>query len=61
MILVSDGGDNCAPPNPCEAAEQVSKQGVDLSISVVGLQVNERVRRQLECIARAGRRLLLGR
>ena len=54
VILVSDGGDNCAPPDPCEAAEQVSKQGIDLSISVVGLQVNERVRRQLECIARAG-------
>jgi Ca-activated chloride channel family protein len=54
VILVSDGGDNCAPPDPCEAAEQVSKRGIDLSISVVGLQVNERVRRQLECIARAG-------
>ena len=54
VILVSDGGDNCAPPDPCEAARQVSKQGVDLSISVVGLQVNERVRRQLECIAKAG-------
>jgi Ca-activated chloride channel family protein len=54
VILVSDGGDNCAPPDPCEAAREVSKQGVDLSISVVGLQVNERVRRQLECIAKAG-------
>ncbi len=54
VILVSDGGDNCAPPNPCEAAEEVARQGLDLTISVVGLQVNERVRRQLECIARAG-------
>ena len=54
VILVSDGGDNCAPPDPCEAAREVSRQGVDLSISVVGLQVNERVRRQLECIAKAG-------
>ena len=54
VILVSDGGDNCAPPDPCEAAREVSKQGIDLSISVVGLQVNERVRRQLECIAKAG-------
>lgn len=54
IVLVSDGGDNCAPPNPCEAAREVSKQGIDLSISVVGLQVNERVRRQLECIAKAG-------
>jgi Ca-activated chloride channel family protein len=54
VILVSDGGDNCAPPDPCEAAEEVSNRGIDLSISVVGLQVNERVRRQLECIARDG-------
>jgi Ca-activated chloride channel family protein len=54
VVLVSDGGDNCAPPDPCKAAERVSKQGVDLSISVVGLQVNERVRKQLECIARVG-------
>jgi Ca-activated chloride channel family protein len=54
VVLVSDGGDNCAPPDPCKAAEEVAKRGVDLSISVVGLQVNERVRKQLECIARAG-------
>ncbi|HEX6023829.1 MAG TPA: VWA domain-containing protein [Solirubrobacter sp.] len=54
VILVSDGGDNCAPPNPCEAAREVARQGLELTISVVGLQVNERVRRQLECIARAG-------
>jgi Ca-activated chloride channel family protein len=54
VVLVSDGGDNCAPPDPCKAAARVAGQGVDLSISVVGLQVNERVRRQLECIARAG-------
>jgi Ca-activated chloride channel family protein len=54
VILVSDGGDNCAPPDPCRAAADVSKQGVKLSISVVGLQVNERVRRQLRCIAKAG-------
>ncbi len=54
VVLVTDGGDNCAPPDPCKAAAQVAKRGVDLSISVVGLQVNDRVRKQLECIARAG-------
>ncbi|MEA2481695.1 MAG: Ca-activated chloride channel, partial [Thermoleophilaceae bacterium] len=51
---VTDGGDNCAPPDPCKAAEQVAKRGVDLSISVVGFQVNDRVRKQLKCIAAAG-------
>jgi Ca-activated chloride channel family protein len=54
VVLVSDGGDNCAPPNPCKAAAQVARGGVDLSISVVGLQVDARVRRQLKCIAAAG-------
>jgi Ca-activated chloride channel family protein len=54
VILVSDGGDNCAPPPPCEAARRIAQRGLELSISVVGLQVNERVRRQLECIAKAG-------
>ena len=54
VILVSDGGDNCAPPPPCDAARQIAKRGLKLSISVVGLQVNDRVRRQLECIADAG-------
>ena len=53
-MLVSDGGDNCAPPDPCKAAAKVARGGVDLSISVVGLQVNPRVRRQLQCIADAG-------
>jgi Ca-activated chloride channel family protein len=54
VILVSDGGDNCAPPPPCEAAREIARRGLKLSISVVGLQVNDRVRRQLECIAKAG-------
>jgi Ca-activated chloride channel family protein len=54
VILVSDGGDNCAPPPPCEAARRIAKRGLKLSISVVGLQVDDRVRRQLECIADAG-------
>jgi hypothetical protein len=54
VILVSDGGDNCAPPDPCDAAREVARRGVELTIQVVGLQVNERVRRQLQCIARAG-------
>jgi Ca-activated chloride channel family protein len=54
VILVSDGGDNCAPPSPCRAAQRVARGGLELTISVVGLQVNPRVRRQLECIARAG-------
>ena len=52
VVLVTDGGDNCAPPDPCKAAEQVAKRGVDLSISVVGFQVNDRVRAQLRASPR---------
>jgi Ca-activated chloride channel homolog len=51
---VSDGGDNCAPPDPCKAAAEVAHQGISLAISVVGLQVDPRARRQLQCIAKAG-------
>src|SRR3954451_23100743 len=54
VVLVTDGGDNCAPPDPCKAAGEVAKRGVEMSISVVGFQVNDRVRRQLRCIAAAG-------
>ena len=54
VVLVSDGGDDCAPPDPCKAAATVSRQGIDMTIQVVGLQVSGRVREQLECIARAG-------
>jgi Ca-activated chloride channel family protein len=54
VVLVTDGGDNCAPPDPCKAAEEVARRGVEMSISVVGFQVNDRVRKQLRCIADAG-------
>jgi Ca-activated chloride channel family protein len=54
VVLVTDGGDNCAPPDPCKAAARVAKRGVEMSISVVGFQVNDRVRKQLRCIADAG-------
>ncbi|WP_157592435.1 vWA domain-containing protein [Solirubrobacter soli] len=54
VVLVTDGGDNCAPPDPCKAAEEVARRGVEMSISVVGFQVNDRVRQQLRCIADAG-------
>lgn len=54
VVLLSDGGDNCAPPDPCKVASQVARQGVELSIQVVGLQVADSARRQLRCIAEAG-------
>lgn len=53
IVLVSDGESTCSP-DPCTVAAQISRQGVDLQINVVGLSVSARARRQLQCIADAG-------
>jgi Ca-activated chloride channel family protein len=54
IVLVSDGGDNCAPPDPCDTAEEISQDGTSVSIQSIGFQVTERAREQLQCIAEAG-------
>jgi Ca-activated chloride channel family protein len=54
VVLVSDGGDNCAPPAPCGVARELSKGGVALKIQAVGFQVASSARKQLQCIADAG-------
>lgn len=54
VVLVSDGGDNCKPPDPCDVAKQISKGGIELKIQAVGFQVKAGARRQLQCIAEAG-------
>ena len=53
-MLVSDGGDNCAPPAPCGVARALAKGGVALKIQAVGFQVASSARKQLQCIADAG-------
>ena len=54
IVLVSDGGDNCKPPDPCGVAREIAKGGIDLKIQAVGFQVKAGARRQLQCIADAG-------
>ena len=54
VVLVSDGGDNCAPPQPCAVAREIAKGGIALKIQAVGFQVKAGARRQLQCIAKAG-------
>lgn len=54
IVLVSDGGDNCAPPDPCEVAEDLGQEGTSVAIQAIGFQVTENAREQLECIAREG-------
>lgn len=57
IVLVSDGEENCAP-DPCEAAEAIAEQGIDVAIHTVGFQIEDseaaEAREQLQCIAEAG-------
>ncbi|WP_300645875.1 VWA domain-containing protein [Nocardioides sp.] len=50
IVLVSDGVATCEP-DPCEVAQELTEQGVDLRIDVVGLAVDGEARAQLRCIA----------
>ncbi len=51
IVLVSDGQDTCAPPDPCEVADELAKQGVDLRIHAVGFDVEDGARQELACVA----------
>ncbi|MGH3319768.1 MAG: vWA domain-containing protein [Streptosporangiaceae bacterium] len=54
IVLVSDGKDTCAPPNPCKIAKQLARQGADLKVDGVGLALRDpKAKRQLKCIADA--------
>lgn len=51
ILLISDGEDNCGDPPPCEVAEQLAGEGVDLRIDTIGFQVGGKARKQLQCIS----------
>jgi Ca-activated chloride channel homolog len=51
IVLVSDGEDTCAPPQPCEVAKELHRQGVDLHVHTIGFKVSAAARAQLACIA----------
>ena len=53
VVLVSDGEDTCAPPEPCEVVRTLAGQGVDLVVHAVGFGVNAVARAQLACVAQA--------
>jgi Ca-activated chloride channel homolog len=53
IVLVSDGEDTCAPPQPCAVAKELKEQGVDLVVHTVGFKVSAAARAQLICIADA--------
>lgn len=53
IVLVSDGEDTCAPPEPCEVARELKTQGVDLVMHAIGFAVDGAARAQLTCMAQA--------
>jgi hypothetical protein len=53
VVLVSDGEETC-DPDPCAAPRELMGTGVDFVVHVIGFDVNDEQRAQLECIADAG-------
>ncbi|MFC8386300.1 VWA domain-containing protein [Nocardia sp. NPDC057272] len=53
IVLVSDGDDTCSPPDPCEVAEELKAQGLDLIVHSIGFAVDDKARAQLTCTAQA--------
>lgn len=53
IVLVSDGESSCQP-DPCPVARELIRNGINLRIDVVGLDVDAAARKQLSCIAKAG-------
>lgn len=51
IVLVSDGEDTCAPPDPCEVARELNEQGVKVVVHAIGFGVDAKSRAQLTCIA----------
>ncbi|WP_327150408.1 vWA domain-containing protein [Nocardia sp. NBC_01329] len=53
IVLVSDGLDTCAPPDPCDVARELSAQGAELVVHAIGFGVDDPSRAQLTCIAQS--------
>jgi len=51
IVLVSDGEDTCAPPDPCEVARELIKQGTGILVHTIGFGVDDKSRKQLTCVA----------
>jgi Ca-activated chloride channel family protein len=53
IILVSDGKETC-DPDPCGLVKELKAAGIKFIMHVIGFDVTEEEREQLECMARAG-------
>jgi hypothetical protein len=52
IILISDGKETC-DADPCAAAKELEKKGIDFVTHVIGFNVDKKTDKQLECIAHA--------
>lgn len=53
IVLISDGIESCEG-DPCAEAAALARQGVGVKVHVVGFNVEEAAREQLQCIAEKG-------
>lgn len=53
IVLITDGEDTCAPPDPCDVARELAAQGLHLVVDTLGLAPDDKTRQQLLCIAAA--------
>jgi len=53
IVLLSDGIETCGG-DPCQLVEDLKAEGINFTIHVIGLDVDDPTRQQLMCIARAG-------
>ncbi|MFG2696276.1 VWA domain-containing protein [Kitasatospora sp. NPDC051984] len=53
IVLITDGEDTCAPPDPCDVARELASQGIHLVVDTLGLAHDDKTRQQLLCIANA--------
>jgi Ca-activated chloride channel family protein len=53
IILVSDGKETC-DPDPCGLVKELKASGIKFIMHVIGFDVTEEEREQLECMAREG-------
>jgi formylglycine-generating enzyme required for sulfatase activity len=53
IVMLSDGIETCGG-DPCRLVEDLKAEGINFTIHVIGLDVNDPTRQQLSCIAEAG-------
>jgi Ca-activated chloride channel family protein len=53
IILISDGKETCHA-DPCNAVRSLKDFGVQFTLDLIGFDVSEEERAQLECVAEAG-------